>query len=214
MQLEDIKGLGSTTIQRLHKGGVRTVEELALIDTRKAHIAGMDRDRLADLRRSAQRAIFVSAAGKFRAIAATARREAEDTAQAIDRLAKQATKNAVMAAKEADLYAAEALHHAEAAAADLAEFAAQKARAAQGAAKAQLQSFLSKFVGETGDKRALVDKYSELLQRAEKAAATAAERAAEAARRAREAGRSAASKARKKGRSLYQRLTGKQPRQT
>jgi nucleotidyltransferase/DNA polymerase involved in DNA repair len=206
LQLNEMKGLGTTTVEKLAKGGIKTVEQLALIDTRKAKITGMNLDKLVELRRQAQKAIFLSAAVRFSAMAKSARREASHSVEALERVAKSAAENALAAAKEAEAYATEALKHAEAAAIDLADYAAQQAQRAQQAAAKQLQSLSEKIAGAGVKSKPLVDKYVELLRRAEGAAAVAAKKAQDAAGRAKIVGSAAASRTSQKGKSFYERI--------
>lgn len=201
-----MKGLGTATAQKLAKSGIKTVEQLALIDTRSAKVTGMGVERLVELRREAQKAVFLSAAVKFSAMAKSAKREAAQSLGALERIARRATENAVAAAREAEAYAAEAFKHAEAAAADLADFAAQQAQRAQQAAAKQLQSLSEKIAGPGEKSKPIVDKYVDLLRRAESAAAVAARKAQDAAGRARAAGASAATKTKANGRGLYARI--------
>jgi nucleotidyltransferase/DNA polymerase involved in DNA repair len=212
MQIAEMKGLGTATVEKLTKGGIKTVEQLALIDTRKAKISGMSGERIVELRREAQKAIFQNAAAKFSAIASSAKREAAQGLEALERLAKAATENAVAAAKEAESYATEALKHAEAAATDLADYAAQQALRAQAAATKQLQTLSARLGGASEKTKPLVDRYVHLLRQAEAAASSAAKKAQDAASRAKAAGAAAASKTQAKGRSFYERLFRRSPK--
>lgn len=201
-----MKGLATGTAQKLSKNGIKTIEQLALIDTRKAKINGLDLDQLITLRREAQKAIFLSAAVKFSALAKTAKREAAQGVDRLERVAKSAAENALAAAREAEAYASEAIKHAEAAAADLADYAAQQAQRAQRAAAKQLQSLSVKFADASEKSKPVVDKYIDLLRRAESAAATAAKRAQDAAGRAKTVGAAAAASTGAKSKSLYERI--------
>ena len=193
-------------MQKLTKGGIKTVEQLALIDTRKAKINGLNVEKIVELRREAQKAIFLSAAVKFSAMAKSAKREAGQSIEKMERVARAATENALAAAREAEAYAAEAFKHAEAAALDLADYAAQQAQRAQQAASKQLQVLSEKLAGASEKSKPIVDKYVELLRRAEGAASVAARKAQDAAGHARVAGAAAASKTTQKSKSFYQRI--------
>lgn len=201
-----MKGLGTATVQKLTKSGIKTVEQLALIDTRKAKVTGLDIEKLVALRKEAQKAIFLSAAVKFSALAKSAKREASHGIEKLERIARTATENALAAAREAESYASEAFKHAEAAATDLADYAAQQAQRAQQAAAKQLQMLSEKIAGASDKSKPVVDKYIELLRRAEGAASVAAKRAQDAAGRARVAGTAAATKTTQKSKSFYQRI--------
>lgn len=212
MELKEVRALGPTTITKLRSAGIKTVEQLALVDVRRRKVQGVTADKLVTLRRAAQKTIFQKTATRLRHAAEVATREARKGVETLEVLVRKAAEQALVAAKEAERAATEALGHAQSAAADLAEQAALQAVNARRAAQAQLESLAHRM--ETARaKRPLVKKYWELLERAEEAAKTAAEKAVHSAQVARDAAGAAVGQAvettQEKGSSLYRRLMAK-----
>ena len=212
MELNEVRALGPATITKLRSAGIKTVEQLALVDVRRRKVQGVTADKLVTLRRAAQKTIFQKTASRLRHAAEVATREARRGVGTLEVLVRKAAEQALAAAKEAERAAAEALAHAQSAAADLAEQAALQAVNARRAAQAQMES-LSHRVGGSRSNRPLVKKYWELLQRAEEAAKTASEKAVHSAQVARDAAGAAVGQAvqttQEKSSSLYRRLVAK-----
>jgi colicin import membrane protein len=209
LDLKEIKGIGDPTIKKLNKSGVKSVEQLALIDTRKRKVPGVDADRVIKLRRMAQKTIFLSAAERVRLAANIAKKRVEKGAKTVEHAARLAAERAVDAAKMAEASAAAAIAHAEKRAGDLAKQAAEQAVQARLVATQQLHALRERIAQDRKNPKSKVAKYFELLERAEKAAQTAADKAVEAAARAGQAGAEAAQQAGEKGKSFYDRLMGK-----
>lgn len=55
MELEDVKGVGSSAADKLRDAGIETVEELVEIDLRGTDIEGLSRDHVDKLRNNARR---------------------------------------------------------------------------------------------------------------------------------------------------------------
>jgi hypothetical protein len=209
LELKDIKGLGEPTIEKLNKAGVKTVEQLALIDTRRRKVQGVTADRVIKLRRMAQQTIFLTAASRVRSAAAGARRQVHKGAKSVEAAARNAAERAIEAAKLAEAAATAAITHAEKAATDLAHQAAEQAVQARLVATQQVSNIRKRLQAERKKPGSSVAKYFDLLERAEKAAQEAADRAVEAAARAGKAGVVAAKEATAKSQSLYDRLVSK-----
>lgn len=202
MDLKEIKGLGDPTIRKLNKSGVKSVEQLALIDTRRRKVPGMDSERVIKLRRMAQKAIFLNAAQQVRVAASIARSRVERGAKSVERAARTGAQKAVKAAKMAEASASAAIEHAEKKAVTLAKQAAEQAVQARLVATQQLEALRDKISADGKDPKTRVGKYFELLERAEKAAQAAADRAVEAAGRVGQA----AQQATEAGKGLYERI--------
>lgn len=207
MELNQIRGLGTPTIQRLNKAGIRSVEQLALVDTRRKEIQGMSADKLIHWRKQAQRTIFQSAAKRFRTAARSAGRTVKRQAVHVETALREAVERTLAAAREAEAAAAEALRHAEGAAVELAERAAQKAARARETATQQFTDIQKRFSGNSAKRRRpKVDRYVDLLVRAERAARVAAESAQVAFEKAKTASGKAVHEVQVQSQSLYQRL--------
>lgn len=55
MQLEDVKGIGSSAADKLRAAGVKSIQDLIEIDMRGRDIDGLSRDHVAKLRENARR---------------------------------------------------------------------------------------------------------------------------------------------------------------
>lgn len=173
----------------------------------------MPADKLIHWRKQAQRAIFQNAAKRFRTAARTAGSTVKLQAANVESALRQAVQRSLEAAKEAEAAAAEALRYAEGAAVDLAERAAQKAARARDAASEQFSDIQKRFSGNSPKGRSPnVDRYVELLTRAERAAQVAAESAHVAFERAKTAGGKAVHEVQAQSHSLYRRLVTKMAR--
>ncbi|HLE48001.1 MAG TPA: hypothetical protein VI818_06865, partial [Candidatus Thermoplasmatota archaeon] len=176
MDLKDVTGLAPTTIAKLREAGIKTAEQLALVDTKRRKIQGVTAEKLVEMRRAAQKSIFAKTASRLRHAASVASREARRGAESLEVLIRKGAEQALAAAKQAEAAASDALAHAQSAAADLAEQAALKAVNARRVAEQQIEA-LSHKLSSRGAKNPTVQKYWNLLQRAEGAAKAAAEKA-------------------------------------
>lgn len=207
--MQEVRGLGSATITKLRHAGIKSVEQLALVDVQRRKVSGVTPEKLVAMRRAAQKTIFQKTASRLRHAANVATREARRRVETLEAVVRKGAERALAAAKEAEAAAAEALAHAQAAAADLAEQAALQAVNARRAAEAQMEA-LSHRISSRRAKRPLVRQYWALLQRAEEAAKAAAEKAIASAQAAKDAASEAVVQPiQEKSSSLYRRLVAK-----
>lgn len=209
VDLKAIQGLGQPTIVKLNKAGVRTVEQLALIDTRRKTLQGIATDRVIKLRRMAQQTIFKAAAGRVKTVAKTATKRVQRGAKDLEAALERAAASAVDAARQAEASAAAAFHHAQRAAQDLAKIAAENAVQAKLVAEQQLDSIRQRLRKEKVSRRSRAGRFLRALERAGKVAQVAADKAVSAAAHAGEATAEAAKDTAEKSQSLYARLVSR-----
>lgn len=212
MELKAIEGLGQPTITKLNKSGVRSVEQLALIDTRRKKIQGIDAERVVKLRRMAQQTIFKAAAVRVKGAAKAASKKVSRGAKELEAALARATESALEAARQAEASAAAAFHHAQQAATDLAKVAAENAVQARLVAEQQLDNIRRRLRKEKVSGRSRAGRYLKALERAGHVAREAADKAVAAAARAGETTVEAAKGTAQKGQSLFERLLQKRKR--
>lgn len=205
MDLKQVGGLRAQTIGRLNGAGIRTAEQLALVDLRRKHVQGIDEADLREMRKQAQRAIFQHAATRVSRVTRRAKGQVRKGMSDLERSAQAAAEAALRAVRRAERAAQEALDAAQAAASGLAQSASVKATTARRAAERQAAA-LRKKVGRSPAAKATLQRYVAVVTRAEAAAINAAERAKSAASRAKDFAADAAGEAETRSRSLYARL--------
>lgn len=199
LELEEIPGLQKSTITKLRRAGVETVEDLALIDVDEHNLKNANRAQVVEWRRKAQAAIFRGALRRLQ--------HATDQAfEALEGVIMEATWTTVDAAKVAQERASDALDGARRQTRAFAKLASDRAREAAVAAQAEYEKLRTKVDKAPHQYRKQLKRYEKRAKSAADAAERAAKNAAQAFRLANEKWKAESKQAQLRGGTFVRRL--------
>lgn len=181
MKLSELDGIGPATQKKLRSAGIRSVKDLATVDTRDLQVDGVSHERLQGFKKDAQKALYQAASSK---VVASAKRTGKAVAGSVrdaEAVVRKAVKEALEAAWEAEHRAIEAIRAQQNQSDGLAHTAAERAKQAQRVAQEKTAFVMDQLAKAPEAARGAWNRYGDSARQAEENAVEAAKRAASAA---------------------------------
>lgn len=207
MQLKTMRGIPPGTVRALDRKGIRTVESLAAVDTRRVKVPGVGPRELESLRRRAQRTIFRQAGARVKKLARVTKRVVRRDLARLESSIRDATYGLLIAARTAEERAVDAVRGAERQALVLTRIAADRTGRAAKAAQREYRSILLSLQRTPPGIRSRLGRYADKARFAQAAARTAQGRAQAALRWANETASHQVSALKKRGTVFLHRVS-------